>query len=151
MKLNLGCGTDIRKGFINIDSRELPGVDRVFDLASDETLGAPGSVDYILAQDILEHFPQADAKRILASWVKLLKPGGVIEIQTPDIREAVEKSLGDDWMIRRIYGGQEYPGNFHKAGFTRATMKRLLESVGLEVILEGDGGLGNLLVKARRK
>ena len=154
MKLNLGCGKDIRKGFVNVDCRALSGVDCVFDLSSDEKLGSPGSVDYILAQDILEHFPQAKVRGILESWVELLGPGGVIEIQCPDILDAVrvaEMSLSDDWMIRRIYGGQDYPGNFHKAGFTRATMKHLLQSLGLEIVLEGDGGPGNLLFKAKRK
>lgn len=30
--LNLGCGTDIRSGWVNLDSAELPGVDVVHDL-----------------------------------------------------------------------------------------------------------------------
>jgi len=33
MKLNIGCGTDYRKGFINVDgSNTLPRVDRIIDL-----------------------------------------------------------------------------------------------------------------------
>ncbi len=28
-KLNLGCGKDIRKGYINLDLKKLPGVDIV--------------------------------------------------------------------------------------------------------------------------
>ena len=31
-RLNLGCGNDIREGYVNIDSRKLPGVDKVLDL-----------------------------------------------------------------------------------------------------------------------
>ena len=153
LKLNLGCGTNARKGFVNIDFRPLPSVDRVFDLSSDEELYPPNTIDYIFAQDILEHFPQAETRRILESWVKMLKPGGVIEIQTPDILDVVKwakESFGDDWMIQRIYGGQEYPGNFHKAGFTRRTMRDLLESFDLEITYEGQGGKGNLLFKAMK-
>ena len=150
LRLNLGCGTDIRQGFVNIDFRKLPGVNRVFDISSNEKMYPDNSVDYILAQDILEHFPQAEVMRILKGFADMLKKGGILEVQTPDIIEVVIKSLGDDWAIRRIYGGQEYPENFHKSGFTRATMRRSLTKVGLEIIKEGDGGLGNLMFKAQK-
>jgi hypothetical protein len=33
VKLNLGCGPDIREGYINIDVRELPGVDVCMDIS----------------------------------------------------------------------------------------------------------------------
>jgi hypothetical protein len=32
MKLNLGCGRDIKQGFVNLDYMPLPGVDVVADL-----------------------------------------------------------------------------------------------------------------------
>lgn len=39
MKLNIGCGTDYREGFINIDgSNSLTRVDKVIDTASETLL-----------------------------------------------------------------------------------------------------------------
>lgn len=33
-RLNLGCGRDIKKGWINLDILKLPGVDVVYDLTN---------------------------------------------------------------------------------------------------------------------
>jgi len=35
-KLNLGCGNDIRQGYINLDVAKLDGVDVVWDYERDE-------------------------------------------------------------------------------------------------------------------
>jgi predicted SAM-dependent methyltransferase len=54
-RLNLGCGTDIRAGWINLDRSALPGVDVAHDL---EQLPLPfpsESFDYVLCEDVLEH------------------------------------------------------------------------------------------------
>jgi predicted SAM-dependent methyltransferase len=58
MKLNIGCGTDYREGFINIDgSSVLPRVDKVIDISSEELTShfKSGEIKHILANDIIEH------------------------------------------------------------------------------------------------
>jgi len=149
VKLNLGCGTIAEEGYINIDIRDLPGVDIVHDVAdlSDLKLKA---VDYILADDVLEHFPQREAETVLAHWISLLLLGGVIEIRCPDILHAVEVAESDEWLIQLIYGGQDYPQNFHRSGYTLATMKKLLEKNHMEVISEEQTIEGNMVVKAKK-
>jgi predicted SAM-dependent methyltransferase len=62
VKLNIGCGRNILKDWINVDSVELPGVDIVANL---ETCGdhdrplftniADNTVDEILCSHVLEH------------------------------------------------------------------------------------------------
>lgn len=54
-KLNLGCGTDIKKGFINVDCIEGKGVDKVHDLNSYPYPFKDSSMNEIFAQDIMEH------------------------------------------------------------------------------------------------
>jgi predicted SAM-dependent methyltransferase len=145
MKLNLGCGPDVRKGFTNCDIRDLPGVDVVVDVAD---LHGFEAVDYIMALDVLEHMPQVEAEKALVKWVSLLELGGTIEIQCPDVVHAAKIAYSDEWLIQLLYGGQDYPENFHKSGFTLATMKKLLKGLGLEVIFEDQTKSGNLHVKA---
>lgn len=145
MRLNLGCGPDVREGFTNCDIRDLPGVDVVVDVAD---LHGFEAVDYIMALDVLEHMPQAVAEKALAMWVSLLNPGGTIEIQCPDIVHAAKIAYSDEWLIQLLYGGQDYPSNFHQSGFTLATMKKLLEGMGLKIVFEDQTKAGNLHVKA---
>lgn len=54
-KLNLGCGTDIKKDFINVDYMEGKGVDLVHDLNSYPYPFKDSSMKEIFAQDIMEH------------------------------------------------------------------------------------------------
>ena len=78
--LNVGCGTDIRKGWVNLDRANLPGVDVVHDI---ETLPLPFEdehFDYILCQDILEHLEYIP---VLKDIHRILKIGGILEIRVP--------------------------------------------------------------------
>ena len=79
-KLNLGCGTDIKAGWINLDSAVLPGVDIVHNI---ETLPLPfgdGEFDEILANDVLEHVEYAP---LLKDLHRILCPGGTLAIRMP--------------------------------------------------------------------
>lgn len=79
-KLNLGCGHDVRNGWINLDSSELPNVDVVHNI---EKLPLPfenDSFDQILAKDILEHVEYTDVLRDLH---RILRKGGTLTIQVP--------------------------------------------------------------------
>jgi predicted SAM-dependent methyltransferase len=148
-KLNLGCGKDVREGYVNIDSRGLPGaVQR--DVGDRESMEVFTGAEHILAKDILEHFPQADTPGILQMWADLLKPGGTIEVQVPDIRHAVQVAPNDYWLVRLVYGGQDYAENYHRAGFTKATLVELLQECGLEVTDAEQTKNGNVIAKARK-
>jgi SAM-dependent methyltransferase len=79
-KLNLGCGNDIREGWVNMDHIHLPGVDTVHDV---NKLPLPFNSDFfdeILARDILEHVNLVD---VMNDLYRILKPGGLLKIRVP--------------------------------------------------------------------
>jgi SAM-dependent methyltransferase len=79
-KLNLGCGTDIRSGWINLDKTQLKGVDVVHDI---ECLPLPfetGQFEEILCNDVLEHVEYIP---LLKELHRILKPRGSLTIKVP--------------------------------------------------------------------
>lgn len=84
MRLNLGCGSDIRHGYVNVDFRELPGVDRVVDLSSFPWPFETSSCDEVLMFDFLEHFPYGSTSLILVECYRVLRPNGQLAVQVPD-------------------------------------------------------------------
>lgn len=137
IKLNLGSGDrTLDSSFLNCDIRPIDNVDIVCDtkkLPVDDNL-----VDEIYAIDHLEHFDRTAAEDILLEWHRALKPGGRLTLQTPNMQTLatmiVDNSEDIDKVIRWIFGGQDYPGNYHFNGFTPASMYSLLEKVGFDFI-----------------
>ncbi len=85
-KLNLACGTDIRRSspdtiWTNLDIAPLEGVDLVHDLRFFPWPIADDTFDEIVAYDIIEHLP--DTIRTMEELWRILKPGGVVEFRIP--------------------------------------------------------------------
>ncbi len=80
MKLNLGCGNDTKKGWINLDIIEAEGVDVVHDLNMLPLPFENNKFKLILCQDILEHVNYIP---LMDEIHRLLKPGGILKIRCP--------------------------------------------------------------------
>jgi predicted SAM-dependent methyltransferase len=81
-RLNIGCGTEVREGWVNIDNRPWEGVNMVRDV----TRGLPfdsDSVDEIYTSHMLEHLNPTDAQFFLKECQRVLKRGGTLEIHVP--------------------------------------------------------------------
>lgn len=165
LRLNVGCGNDYREGFINIDGRDdLPRVDWVIDLSKESLLKyfKEGTVDFILANDFVEHHFHWEGVRIMKDFYALLKPGGALEMRLPDFECICSSSeLSIAQKINLLFGGQDipqgeadpssrkkYPGFFcHKYAYTRDTMKQEFEAIGFKDIVTGQEGT-NFVVTA---
>ena len=79
-KLNVGCGKDIREGWTNLDSVNLPGVDVHHDIAKLPLPFMNSEFDEILCKDVLEH---VEYITILGDLHRILKPGGELTIRVP--------------------------------------------------------------------
>ncbi len=81
IRLNLGCGRDVRHGWVNVDKVKLDGVDVVHDLDMFPYPFDDNSVDYILMKHTLEHLD--DVVRVMEECHRILKPNGRLEIIVP--------------------------------------------------------------------
>ncbi len=78
MKLNLGCSSNLREGFVNVDI--VPPCDQQADLRHDWPW-ADSSIDYVLAIDIFEHLP--DKIHSMDQLWRVLHPEAIAEIEIP--------------------------------------------------------------------
>lgn len=80
-KLNIGCGKDIKKGYANLDSVKLPGIDKVHDLNKFPWPFKDNEFDEIYASHVLEHLDSI-IKPIEEIW-RISKNNARIRIEVP--------------------------------------------------------------------
>lgn len=135
LKLNLGCGTDHRESWVNIDAVADVKPDLLHDLH--EPLPFPDhSVNQVLAQDILEHFTKEDAQKVIAEIGRVLEIGGTVEVRVPNVDEIIERfSQYKETRNEFLYGTTFHTGIFgaHKVGYTPEMMVRFMMEHGLEL------------------
>lgn len=175
MRLNLGCGNDIREGYVNVDFRQIDPRVVIVDLSKFPWPFEDQSADEILMLDLLEHFPYAQTKLILLECYRVLRSDGTVVIQVPDMEILASVFVGDTttqylpfqcnrcgcWLntatqdgscqgcgqtlsdireaaMMRLFGGQNYPGNWHHTCFTKQMLTEKAASVGLELLSDED-------------
>jgi predicted SAM-dependent methyltransferase len=85
IKLNLGSNGHPKEGFINCDVRALPEVDQIFSLTSAPYPFGDESVSYIACEETIEHLPRLAVDIFFKECWRILKVGGSIFLQCPDI------------------------------------------------------------------
>jgi predicted SAM-dependent methyltransferase len=94
VKLHLGSGPVILPGWVNIDVRPYPGVDRVLDLRD----GLPfEQVSYIFAEHFIEHFELEDSLRLVRECRRVLTDDGVLRLTTPNLDWVWATSYASRW------------------------------------------------------
>jgi ubiquinone/menaquinone biosynthesis C-methylase UbiE len=120
MKLNLGCGSQVPDGWVNVDYalgarlmkiplfRMLNKKIKLFNLDWNEKIYLhdltkkfpwnDSSIDIVYSSHTLEHFSKNDGQSFLAECYRVLRKDGVIRIVVPDLRHIVI-----EYIEARIY------------------------------------------------
>lgn len=92
MRANLGCGSQICAGWINVDIvRTGPGV-----VAHDLSTGIPlpdASCEVVYHSAVLEHLKRSDAHFFMRECVRVLQPGGILRVAVPDLEQICRQYL----------------------------------------------------------
>jgi SAM-dependent methyltransferase len=115
-KLNLGCGHDVRPGWVNLDIAPLDGVDVVHDLEDHPLPFDDESFDYIECIDILEHV--RELPDVMRELHRILAPGGRLRIHGPHF---TSYTWPTDPTHRRAFGINTFEffskGSLHGRGY----------------------------------
>ena len=137
MRLNLGAGAAPLENYDNtFDDHQGK---EAFPLALPD-----GCADEVRASHLLEHFNHRGAHKVVADWMRVLKPGGLLKIAVPDLEEicrmhvAGEPGQYQGWLS----GGQVDGRDIHLAQYDWHSLSALLRGSGLVGLHKwaGDGG-----------
>ena len=136
INLNLGCGIVYKPGYVNIDCFDHSVADLICN-AIDLPFKS-NSIDIIQAYHLIEHFDYIHCKYVLSEWFIILKPDGMLILETPDLDRSFKKFSAislekQKSMLQWIYG-IDSPGMQHKTGFTFKILKTLLKEIGFDEI-----------------
>lgn len=104
LKLNIGCGTDYKDGWINIDNNSDNNIQKL-DLNWDLKYPLPipeNSVDYIFNEHFIEHLTVEESRAALKDMLRVLKPGGVLRIAMPDLADVFDLYSEESWKKRPV-------------------------------------------------
>ena len=115
LKFNIGCGRDKIPGYIGVDK-----YDKSADINEDifEVDLPEACADEIMASHLIEHIPHHRGPELLSKWFNVLKPGGKLVMELPDLeglcKAFIEAETDEEryWLTVCIYGvahGEEVP------------------------------------------
>jgi len=139
-RLNVGCGNQRVDGFVGVDIELGDAAEIACDICYLRLIQTE-SVDAIYSAHALQCLPDRSlVPTTLASWFRVLRPGGTLNIEVPDskplLREYLSGRIGAETVIQGIYGVNE-PGLRQTLMFDWVYLHDLLFSAGFSNIHEG--------------
>jgi len=136
IKLNLGCGDMILPGWVNCDLYYAKA-----DLQCDvkKLPFEDSSVDEIYSSHVIEHFDFMEGQEVLREWRRVLKPGGIITIECPELLSLCKRFVEADEQTRiglyvQFYGYPWKPGQAHKFLYTENQLRWTMDQIGFKNI-----------------
>jgi len=136
IRLNIGCGNMILKDWINVDlhnpkadikgdARKMPFEDNY--------------ADYLWASHVIEHLHFYDGQTAIKEWKRVLKPGGTIAIETPNLIELCKYFLESNEITRidlynAFFSSGWEPGQAHLFLYTPTQLGWTMKEIGFKNI-----------------
>lgn len=139
MKLNFGAGKKKIEGYKSVDCDARTQPDYLIDVNTSIFPFEKNSCEEIVSYHFFEHLDRFVAIELLRKWQKILKPGGVLVIECPNLLRCCQMMFGDEEERRLgmigIYGYEpdivsDGIAQVHKSGWTPASIENELHRAG---------------------
>lgn len=133
-RLHLGSGHKRMFGYLDVDA--YVHAQGILPVSHVELPHQTSSVDEILSEHSLEHIGKYEVPLALAEWARVLRPGGRLFMNLPNLEWCMKAWLSTPeehrwgWQLDTIFGLQDHPGEYHKTGFTAPRLRQLLADAG---------------------
>lgn len=142
LRLHLGCGTDYREGWFNVDANPRVRADLYCNVESLPAIG-DGSAQVVEACHVLEHLTLTQARAALREWRRVLRDDGELFLELPDLEACIRilgresDANGFDFGMIGLYGwppaiDSEGMAQVHKWGWSRAALAEELRQAGFD-------------------
>lgn len=148
MKIDFGCGSKPKQGFVGCDVNDSPGIKYVCDCWDIGVYVDECTVEEIYSRHMFEHLSFINGERTLQAWYRILKPGGIIKMEIPDLLYHIKQYLQYhnnrnvlsavshrkkvtefEHAIGSLFGWQREADtqmwDIHKSGYDEQTLKNL--------------------------
>lgn len=122
--------------FLNVDIVDMPKVDLIFDITKPFPI-SDGVIAEIFSAATLEHLRKSHVDHVLREFFRILQPGGMLRVSTPDI-EAIATSIlaGEDLAVinQHLFGkyksDQTEDYDLHRWMYPASAMLKRLTELG---------------------
>ena len=104
VKLSLGCGREKKEGFVGLDKQDF-GWNKIWDATTDQIPMGDSTVNFIEMENMLEHIERKYWIFMFNECHRVLKPGGKLEIVTPDAAKSMELAMQDPTHVSFVIRG----------------------------------------------
>jgi predicted SAM-dependent methyltransferase len=105
-----------------------------------------GTFQFVIAKNILEHISWRKTVGTLREWLRVLTPGGVLEVESPSAWQLIPILVNPrdkhgtrmphendfEYFNRTLFGHQDYPENAHLSYFTVEWLRGFLSAEGVQ-------------------
>ena len=155
VKLHFGCGARVLEGWINIDLAYFPAYQKFVrdsnkyypeEIRGDKSdffalditkVGLPlpdNCVDVIFHEDFLEHLNQRDQIIFLAETLRVLKPGGLHRVNTPNLASSMREHSNFPKGLTGVYV-DEWDRWYHQNVMTMVMLEEMSKMVGYSKVI----------------
>lgn len=143
MRLNIGAGNKRIPGYTGVDAVARPAADIVAPAWAIPL--EDGVADEIMAIHLIEHMVPWQAEDAIREWARLLKPGGRLVMEQPDIIKCCQNLIDgvkgkhpDQMGLWGIFGDARSKDEFmlHRYGYSFESLRAMVKPLGFSEFRE---------------